>query len=203
MDENGLPVSLSESPYVWLSNVCEHRVEFFRPNKAGVIELIDPSERASVTMQLEESCLDELLLALDDNYEENFPGVLLTIGGYVISVHYESLMEEYGKVPATIVYGEVQCGKVEATKATLATTGTIDGNFFTMISDARAFAYTSQTTLGIVIDDPSDLKEISKKLLYHFSKANATTMHYSYKPRTTFISSMNVETLDKLAKHSR
>ena len=203
LDEDGLPVSLSESPYVWLSNVCEHRVEFFRPNKAGVIELIDPSKRASVTMQLEESCLDDLLLALDDNYEENFPGVLLTIGGYVISVHYESLMEEYGKVPATIVYGEVQCGKSEATKATLATTGTVDGNFFTMISDARAFAYTSQTTLGIVIDDPSDLKEISKKLLYHFSKANATTMHYSYKPRTTFISSMNVETLDKLAKHSR
>ena len=72
------------------------------------------------------------------------------------------------------------------------------GILFT-ISDARAFAYTSQTTLGIAIDDPSDLKEISKKLLYHFNKANATTMHYDYKPRTTFISSMNVETLDKLA----
>ena len=162
LDEDSLPVSLSESPYVWLSNVCEHRVEFFRPNKAGIIELIDPSKRASVTMQLEESCLDDLLLALDDNYEENFPGVLLTIGSYVISVHYESLMEEYGKVPATIVYGEVQCGKSEATKATLAITSTVDGNFFTMISDARAFAYTSQTTLGIVIDNPSDLKEISK-----------------------------------------
>ena len=45
------------------------------------------------------------------------------------------------------MYGEVQCGKSEATKATLATTGTVDGNFFTMISDARAFAYTSKLPL--------------------------------------------------------
>ncbi len=30
LNEEGLPVSLCESPYVWLSNVCEHRVEFFQ-----------------------------------------------------------------------------------------------------------------------------------------------------------------------------
>ena len=79
-------------------------------------------------------------------------------------------MEDHSKVPATILYGEVQCGKSEATKAALSTTGTVDGNFFTTISDAHAFSYTFQTALGIVIDDHSDIKEISKKVIYHLAK---------------------------------
>jgi hypothetical protein len=103
-------------------------------------------------------------------------------GSYVVSVHYEFLTEEYGKISAMILYGEVQCGKSEATRAILSTTGTVGGNFFTTISDACAFAYTSQIILGIVIDDPSDLK-ISKKLLYHFNKAKLMLP-----PRTIVIS---------------
>lgn len=54
---------------------------------------------------------------------------MLALGGYVLAVHYESLIE-----PATILYGEVQYGKSEGTKAALSTTGTVDGNFFSAIS---------------------------------------------------------------------
>lgn len=50
---------------------------------------------------------------------------MLALGGYVLAVHYESLI-----VPATILYGEVQYGKSEGTKAALSTTGSVDGNFF-------------------------------------------------------------------------
>lgn len=35
--------------------------------------------------------------------------------------------------------------------------------------------------------------KISKKLVYHFQKAQALTMAYEYQPRTSFLSSMNIK----------
>ena len=122
----------------------------------------------------------------------------------MLAVHYEAMIDEFEKVPATILFGYVQCGKSEATKAALSTTGMLNANFFSHISDSRVFAYSAQTTLGIVLDDPKDVQEVQKKVTYHFHRANAATMSYSYKSRTTFITSLNEHpTLCNLAKQSR
>ena len=78
--------------------------------------------------------------------------------------------------------------------------GVQEANYFSAISDTRTFAFSSQTTLGMVLDDPSDIKKVSKKLTYHFQKASAATMSYDY---TTFLTSMNEPTLKQLAKSAR
>ena len=97
----------------------------------------------------------------------------------------------------------MQCGKTKATRAALSLLGVASSNFFSDMSDSRAFEFTSQTTLGMVIDDPEDLKQVAKKLTYHFQKSHASTKMYSYQPRTTFITSMNERMLRKVSIHAR
>lgn len=169
----------------------------------GEYSLVNPRKRSIATLRLDSEFLVHLLLAIKDNYDTNFAGALLVLGGYIVSLHYESLMEKYNNVPATIVYGEVQCGKSLITKAVLATTGVQNANFFSSLSDPRTFAFSSQTTLGMVLDDPCDVKQVARKLTYHFQKAPAATMCYEHTPKTTFLTSMNIPTLQQLAKHAR
>ena len=89
------------------------------------------------------------------------------------------------------------------TRAVLSTMGVQESNFFSEMSDARTFAFSAQTTLGMVLDDPTDVNQLSKKLTFHFQKATAASMTYEYTPRTTFLTSMNMPTLKRLAKSSR
>ncbi len=76
----------------------------------------------------------------------------------MLTVHYKALMAQQGSVPTTLAYGEVQCGTSKATEAAPSTMGMRTANFFGEVSDSRSFEFTSQTTLGMVIDDPDDIK---------------------------------------------
>lgn len=89
------------------------------------------------------------------------------------------------------------------TRAALSTMGVQEANYFCEISDARTCAFSAQTTLDLVLDDPTDINQLSKKLTFHFQKATAASMTYEYTPRTTFLTSMNTPTLKRLAKRDR
>ena len=91
----------------------------------------------------------------------------------------------------------------KATKAALSTVGLMKPNVFHQLSDSKSFEFTSLTTMGMVLDYPEDVKQISKKLMYHFQRAHASTKAYNYEPRTTFFTSMNLKMLRKLAKEAR
>ena len=204
LDEDGKPIDPAESPYLWLGDVCSGRPDILQPeNITGQHFIADPNTKSIVTLPLHKSALSALIATLEKYYDHNFAAALCVLGGYVVAVHYESLISDYGCVPATIAYGEVQCGKSKATKAALSTVGLMKSNFFNQLSDSKSFEFTSQTTMGMVLDDPEDLKQIAKKLVYHFQKAHASTKAYDYEPRTTFVTSMNLKMLRKLAKEAR
>ena len=204
LDEDGVSISPSESPYIWLGDVCSGRPEILQPEvSTGQHMIADPSKKPTATLSLDGSALRNLIATLEGYYAHNFPAAMFVLGGYVLAVHYESLISEYGSIPATIAYGQVQCGKSKATKAALSTVGLIKPNFFSQISDSKAFEFTCQTTMGMVLDDPEDVKQVAKKLMYHFQRAHASTKAYDYEPRTTFVTSMNLKMLRKLAKEAR
>ena len=200
-DEDG--VQCHDSPYIWLGDICQKRKDLFLPDKHGDCAIADPRKKSLASPIFSAAPLSQLLDALEANYGTNFPGALLVLGGYILAIHYEALIDIYNKVPATLVHGEVQCGKSAITRAALSTMGVQQANFFSSMSDVKTFAFSSQTTLGMVLDDPCDLKQVSNKLTHHFQKSVAATMSYEYSPRTTFITSMNEPTLKGLAKHSR
>ena len=114
---------------------------------------VDRSTKSTATVSLDGSALRNLIATLEGYHTHNFPAAMFVLGGYVLAVH-ESLISEYGSIPATIAYGQVQCGKSKATKAALSTVGLTEQNFFSQISDSKAFDFTCQTTMGMVLDDP-------------------------------------------------
>ena len=204
INEDGNILQPGTTPYFWIGDICKKRIELFKPDRlTGEFPIADPRKRSIALPQLDGQVLVRLISAMKENYAGNIAGALLALGGYTVALHYEALIEEYKKVPATIIYGEVQCGKSMLTRAVLSTMGIQETNFFIAMSDSRTFAFSSQTTLGMVLDDPSDVKQVSKKLTYHFQKGSAATVSYEYTPRTTFLTSMNEPTLKQLAKSAR
>ena len=191
-DDYGHVIDLSESQYVWLGDFVA------APKSFGIV---DNSLAAKIEEPLsEKEVLRKLITCLQTTYEENFPAALLTLGAQLMCTHYESLNEiaSDGCVPATILHGDVSHGKSLATKAGLSMLGIQNSHFLSSCTYNRIVQVTSSSTLGVVIDDPSDVKEISEKILHHFERGISTTCKGSYTPRCTFISSVNKELLTKL-----
>ena len=204
LDHKGEPIQLKDSPYIWLGDICATRPELFQPeNATGQHMIADPGTKSTVKLPLNDEAAINLIDVLDQYYAHNLPAALLVVGGFILAVHYEVLMDEFKAVPATIAFGQVQCGKTRATRAALSLMGVTSTNFFSNVSDSRAYEFTSQTTLAMVIDDPEDLKQVGKKLTYHFQRSTAATRVYNYQPRTTFLTLMNERMLKKVAAHSR
>lgn len=188
----GRVIDLSKSQYVWLSDFVA------TPKCFGIV---DNSLAAKIEEPLsKKKVLRKLINCLKETYEENFPAALLTLGAQLMCTHYEALNEiaSDGCVPATILHGDVSHGKSLATKAGLSMLGIQNSHFLSSCTNNRIVQVTSSSTLGVVIDDPSDVKEISEKILHHFERGISTTCKGSYTPRCTFISSVNKELLTKL-----
>lgn len=60
---------------------------------------------------LDDGAAAELIDVLDRYYAHNFSAALLVVGGFILAVHYEILIEKFNAVPATIPFGQVQCGE--------------------------------------------------------------------------------------------
>ena len=124
---------------------------------------------------------------------------MMMLGAQLLSVHYEAINNTGYNVPASILCGDVSHGKSLATKAALSMLGTQHNHFLTSISDTKSTQVTSTTTLGIVIDDPTNVKEIAEKIMHHFERGISTSCANTYTPRCTFLTSVNMECLKKLA----
>lgn len=102
------------------------------------------------------------------------------------------------QVPVTLPTGYINLGKSRASAASLSLVGIHKSNFLTSITDTKSRKMAMKTTLGYVIDDPSDADEIAEKILYHFDMGKSSNDRGTYTPRCTFITSLNDEVLYKL-----
>ena len=55
--------------------------------------------------------------------------------------------------------------------------GTQNSHLLSSVSDNKNYKLTSTTTMGIVIDGPSDVKETSGKILIHFERGTASVIY--------------------------
>ena len=132
LDEDGEPISPNESRYLWLGDVCSCRPDIFQAEiQTGQHLIANPKTKSTATLPLDKSALCTLIAMLEHYYNHTFAAALCVLGGYVAAVHYESLISEYSHVPATIAYGEVQCGKSKATRTALSTVGLMNPTFST------------------------------------------------------------------------
>lgn len=189
-DDDGDLLDVDSSPYIWLGRFAE--------------TLQMPSLQASSALPRKKiKAGQKLIQSLEDCYLHNFPACLLLLGAEVLCLHYETLMETVGQVPVTVVFGHVGQGKSKATRAALSLLGVERCNYFQELTDHRALKLTSTTTLGVVIDDPTDHRMIAEKIMQHFERGMHGSAHATFTPRTTFMTSMNGKCLKQLAREPR
>ena len=90
-------------------------------------------------LPLDDSAVVNLIKSLWACYAENFAAALLLLGSIVMANHYEALYHRFQKIPATLAYGEINCGKTTATKAALSMVGAQNTNLFKAITDAKGY----------------------------------------------------------------
>ena len=199
IDEDGKLVDPDESPMVWLG-------QYFRENVRGTYSrpyVISENLASTAKPELDSVVISNLLYALQACYAHNFPACLLILGAEILCLHYEAIMNIAEQVPAAMVYGNVCHGKSRACRAALSLLGVHYANYISKISDIRASRRSSTTTLGILIDDPSDAADISQKILVHFEQGTTESCQAIHKPRTTFITTVNHDCLKWITEEQR
>lgn len=194
-DVDGDLLDIESSPFIWLGRFSGNKV-------ASVVQI--PAEQASCARpKTRKKAGRALIRALQGCYVHNFPASLLVLGAEILCLHYELLIEMANQVPVTIVFGDVGLGKSRATRAALSLLGVQHCSYFHELTDSRALRVTCNTTLGVVIDDPTDAHWISEKIIQHFEKGSHGSAHGTYTPRTSFITSMNYKCLKQLSREQR
>ena len=194
-DIDGDLLDVDTSPFIWLGR--------FSGNKEASGVQIPPEQASCARPKSRKKAGRTLVRALQECYMENFPATLLVLGAEVLCLHYELIFELSNQVPVPIVFGDVGLGKSRATRAALSLLGVQQSNYFRELTDTRALRVTCNTTLGVVIDDPSDAHWIAEKAMQHFEKGSHGSAHGTYTPRTSFITSMNYKCLDQLSREQR
>ena len=192
IDEDGLLLMPQSSPYVWLGDYSSDLPGIPPPSMECSIS---PDSRSS-------KALRRLIKALNPVQQQNFSAALLMLGSQVLCTHYEGIMEcpIGGQVPATIAYGDIGLGKSLCAEAAQSMLGLPSQYRPSKITDTQATKFATQTTLGFVIDDPSDANEIAEKYLVYFEKGTRSSSSSTMEPKCTFITTMNMKCFESLAR---
>lgn len=174
---------------------------FTEPQNPPTNDMVSVATSSAMCSQ---SLLD-LVQALARVYQQNHSAALVMLGGQVLCTHYESVMEMASQVPAVVAFGGIAMGKTKAAEAALSLLDLPPNRYkISKITDTQAIRLASQTTLGFLIDDPSDISEVSEKILLHFERGSVASCAATYQPRCTFMLTMNTQYLRELAQlHNR
>lgn len=195
IDEDGLLLPSHSSPFIWLGDYSSDIPGIPSPSLACSIS-------PDTTNAGKSKALRKLIKALKRVQQQNFPAALLMLGSQVLCTHYDGIMKcpLGGKVPAAIAYGDVGLGKSLCAEAAQSMLGLPNQYRPSKITDAQATKFSTQTTLGFVIDDPTDANEIAEKYLVYFEKGARSSSSSTMEPKCTFITTMNLNCLESLAR---
>ena len=193
INEDGQLIPRHSSPYIWLAGYTL---------EGGGIPTRDMESSASAR-DLEGSSSDSLAnltIALEEVHQHNLAPTLYLLGAQILCCQYESIFSKAGQVPATIAFGSISLGKSTGAEAAQSLLGLPKLYRPAKITDAQGVKLASNTTMGYVIEDPSDVADVAEKILTYFEKGSVVTRAGTYEPRCTFLMTMNLECLNTLAQ---
>ena len=194
ISEDGQVMDPTTTPFMWLGDLLKTTGAFAPYRYASIAKPVTPNA----------GVVRSLILAMQTSYVNNFPPALLTLGAQLLNLHYECMVLQVPDgIPVAVLYGDVECGKSRAMRAALSLMGTQQSHFIKRCPDMRFMTMTTQTTLGLVLDDPTDAKAISEKIMLLFDGNTMEQQSSSVCPRTTFMTSLNMPCFRKLATHHR
>ena len=106
-------------------------------------------------------------------------------------------------MPVGVLYGDVQTGKTTAIEAALSLLGTTESHYRKRCSDIGFFQMTAQTTLGLVLDDLTQSASLVEKIVVLFDGKSVESGGNLIKPRTSFMTALNMKQFMLLVNHHR
>lgn len=177
INEDGQLIPPHTSPYIWLASYTSQE-----------LASLPTFEMASLSKpSLSSEALLDLVQALQDVHQENLPAALMMLGAQVLCCHYERIITKAGQVPAVVAFGDVSLGKSKATEAAQSLLGLPRSYRPSKITDTQGIKLASQTTMGYMIDDPSDVNDVAEKILVYFEKGSYVSRAGTYEPKCTFL----------------
>lgn len=195
--ERGTCIDPTKSPFIWMGGLRK-ATKKISDNIACEAYASDVSPH-----NLNPAALTELVDALHDSYCNNFPSALFVLGVHLLHLHYELLLQLVGGVPVGVLYGDVQTGKSTAMEAALSLLGTQESHYRKRCSDVRFLRITSQTTLGLVLDDLTQAHGLVEKIMVLFDGKAVESGGETFRPRTSFMTALNMSCFKLLVKHHR
>ena len=196
ISEMGTLIDPATSPFVW--------IEGQRRTQSGSQSIAQPKFASTVRpIAPQRSALRDVIQVMQRAFLNNFPSSLLVLAAHLLNLHYKSLLSVVGGIPIAILYGDVQCGKSTATKVCLSLMSRQESHFLGRCPDVTFVRATTQTTLGLVLDDPTSHTAISEKIMLLFEGKTIEQNSIAFRPRTSFMTSINMPCFNKLAKHHR
>lgn len=127
---------------------------------------------------------------------------VLFLGGMIMGLHYEAILNLYGFCPLPILCGQNRLGKTKSAKAALSLIG--NGNaFYGSVKERFVPRLCSRSSLPPVLDDLQKPKQIEEMAITFYNRGKDGTCFMECTPRTCPIITVNWETLDALDRDPR
>ncbi|XP_078342150.1 uncharacterized protein LOC144627990 isoform X2 [Oculina patagonica] len=130
----------------------------------------------------------DLLLAMKDLLNNNYPAACLSLGGTVMSLGYQRIIKAGGSCPTILLTGDTEMSKTTVLKACISITGNSDLKDFTA---KKALQRSKLCDMPFAWDDPTSKDDVKFIVQALFNQAGKDTVQSSGHPRSPPIISAN------------
>lgn len=108
--------------------------------------------------------LTNLWVAIETAAQHNAPAALFTFGAVAMNLHFQTVVELKGGAPVVMLYGDPDVGKTTVANAAMSMLG-IEACSFRGVRREFFVHLASQTSLGLMYDDPNKVSEIENIII--------------------------------------
>ena len=180
ISSNGELLTQDESPYVWISHL------YSGPGVA-------PHDSAcKISLPLNTQSLPLLMNKLEDIMQHNYVSSLLVLGACAMSLHYNTIIDNYMYCPIPLICGPPGTGKTTALRCGLSMLGAHPQRFWSYGTKEKYASLCGSSSLPLGIDDPRSKAVISDLVMTLYTKAQEGTMSRGdHKPTSMAVISSN------------
>jgi len=130
----------------------------------------------------------DLLLAFKGLLANNYPAACLALGGTVMSLGYQRIIQAGGSCPVVLLTGDTETSKTTVLKACISVTGNAEARDYTA---KKALERSKICDIPFAWDDPTSKDDVKFIVQALFNQAGKDTVHSSGFPRSPPIISAN------------
>ena len=195
INQDGNIISPGQQSYIWISDKIASLRGLHVENSDQLAFLANSELQHQVQLPLSNQPFKTTLELLRKMMGSNFMSTVITLSTVPMNVHFEYFQTKLDISPVVVSVGHPQSGKTTSLRVAAALTGS-PGDQFSEVTDAYAAKRLSESTMGLIIDDSSSSKSVSKMTIRQFNNlARGTLTHGKQQSRCGITYAVNHEYL--------